>query len=211
MMKYGICGGAALAALLAASGSVALAADLPGIAIPMSPEPVAYDWQGFYAGGTLGYGQGTVDGSFGGGAASAGYTGGFQLGYNFQADNFVFGAQADIQASNIRTSVAGGTATVDYFGTVRARVGYPIDRYLPYITAGVASGVGRLVASSGSPSDTQTHFGYTVGAGVEMAVTDGMSVVAEYLYTDLGTKTYAGFGATRFSFSTVRLGLDFKF
>ena len=88
-----------------------------------------------------------------------GVLGGVQAGYNWQAGKFVFGLEADIQASDIHGNAvltpiiqnngtpfpgAGFLAAsqrIDWFGTVRARAGFtPVDRLLLYVTGGLAYG-----------------------------------------------------------------------
>lgn len=97
---------------------------------------------------------------------------------------------------------------VTALGTLRARLGYAADRFMPYVTGGLAIGKSKhvlgcetaLVVNPGtggctagtatrvefenSGSDTST--GYVVGFGGEYAVTDNWTLKAEYLYTDLG-------------------------
>ncbi len=81
---------------------------------------------------------------------SSGALGGVQLGYNHQfAKNWLAGVEADFQYSGIRGSsratffnglaATDVTQTMDYFGTVRARLGFlPTDRLLVYATGGFA-------------------------------------------------------------------------
>jgi len=124
--------GIAAVAFLVATG--AFAADLPVKApiytkAPVYVDPV-YDWTGFYVGGNVGYswgnsnstqtltdpGTGTVLNSAATKFHMDGVIGGGQLGYNWQRDKWVFGLEADIQASgqagNGSAVCAGGTATV---------------------------------------------------------------------------------------------------
>lgn len=80
----------------------------------------------------------------------SGALGGFQLGYNSQfAKNWLAGLETDFQFSGIRgssgTAFFGGliatkvSQNIEYFGTVRARLGYlPTDRLLVYATGGFA-------------------------------------------------------------------------
>src|SRR5438132_3427955 len=111
-----------LSALLAFStvlayGSLARAADLP-------EAPAVYDWTGFYIGGNIGYafgGQDTVgvDEELGGAHTFfgkvgdlhlSGIYGGPEIGYNFQAGQVVFGAEADFEFSGISDSVKGSAS-----------------------------------------------------------------------------------------------------
>ena len=69
--------------------------------------------------------------------------GGGQIGYNFRTGAFVFGVEADIQYADLSSKANWGGYNYSfdgggsqYFGTVRARVGYAIDRVLVYVTGG---------------------------------------------------------------------------
>ena len=182
-------------------------------------------------------------------AASRGFSGGGQFGYNYQfpSSNFVLGIEADFQGSTLQGTYdnfqAGGASwqdgsKVDWWGTVRGRAGYAFGNFLPYATGGLAYG---HVGTSGSCSAAAwpfscdqsqgsvsgTHIGWTAGAGVEYAITHNLTFKAEYLYTDLGTVNFpnyyldATFGGpaysagddmrTKTTFSTVRVGLNYKF
>ncbi len=136
--------------------------------------------------------------------------GGGQVGYNWQAGALVFGGVADAQLSGITRSdtipgAVGGDPRVDtradlqWFSTVRGRVGFAMDRVHIYGTAGLAVGGTKgtiTVTSSGgtgtpySASDSSTQVGYVVGAGVEAALGRHWVVGAEYLYMNLGSHRY---------------------
>lgn len=180
--------------------------------------------------------------------SSGGVFGG-QVGYNWQfANRWVLGLEADYQWANIegRVNINGfldpiGDANlsagseVTGFGTVRARLGYGWDRALFYVTGGWAYGT---VKSSGSISvcgnnnnclidgglsrRTSNSSGWTLGAGLEYALTNNVSFKTEYLYVDLGKKNlYSavydfGKGATarldaETRFHVVRAGLNYRF
>jgi outer membrane immunogenic protein len=125
--------GISAAASLIATG--ALAADLPVKAPVYTKAPAyvdpGYDWTGFYVGGNVGYSWGnsnstltltdpgppsTVLNSTSNKFKMDGVVGGGQIGYNWQRDRWVFGLEADIQATgqagNGSSVCAGGTATV---------------------------------------------------------------------------------------------------
>lgn len=221
-MKKTVFAAAAVAILTA---TAAEAADL----MLMQPEPMAYSapafsWTGFYVGANAGYGWGTVDTSIPGAPNYniKGFGGGLHGGYNYDLGGFVVGAEADFSFSDLNYTEAFGGATsslrVENFGSIRARVGLPVDRFMPYVTGGFAYGTGSFNASQGalSFSERQTHTGWTIGAGAEYAVTDNVLVRAEYLYTDLGTKNYlSGLGGggvdANVNFSTLRAGISYKF
>ncbi|MEI6334276.1 MAG: outer membrane protein [Methylococcaceae bacterium] len=129
---------------------------------------------------------------------------GFQFGYLQQLDNnWVVGGEADFSypaTSNTYTNQWSGDPGVwDRFnvrnnlqGSLRLRAGYTIDRFLPFITAGVSFASMGLYydneeqnsANAYSTSTTQT--GWVLGGGLEYGVLDNLSVRTEYLYTDYG-------------------------
>ena len=67
--------------------------------------------------------------------------------------------------------------------TVRGRLGYAWDRFLPYVTGGLA--VGDINAKiPGLPGGSITNAGWTIGAGVEVGIVSNVSIKAEYLFVD---------------------------
>lgn len=188
MKKYLLAGLAALTTIGSAS-----AADLtyrrppPPVAAPIySPY---YNWTGFYLGinGGGGWGSSTWDGigSFSMSGGLIGVTGG----YNYQINQFVIGAEADLDWSGIKGSNNGcffGCETRNaWFGTLRGRLGYSFDRFMPYLTAGLAFGDIRANTSF-LPGGSITNAGWTVGAGFEVALIGNVTAKAEYLYVGLG-------------------------
>ena len=192
-------------ALLAIAGSAG-AADLSPIIVAPMP---AFNWSGFYAGAHLGYSWGndsTVEYLTGTdiltGASwkyrTDGVVGGGFAGYNYEKDSIVVGAEADIEATDMRGSfldaggLGKGTARIDWQGSLRARVGVAaFDRGLIYATSGAALGDIRYVYTNiplaiDEPV-TKTRVGWTVGAGFEYALTDNITLRTEYRYTDYGT------------------------
>ena len=164
--------------LVALSAGGALAADIPRPG-PVYRAPVAvqmYNWTGGYIGINGGYGFGNSD-ILGFEADPRGGLVGLTLGYNWQAfgSPWVFGLEGDINWSNIKgsfTSLAcplGCEIKNEWFGTARGRLGYAMDRFMPYVTGGLAFGdVGATVNGVATTSDT--NFGWTVGAGIEGAL-----------------------------------------
>jgi outer membrane immunogenic protein len=180
MRKYIALSTVALGALL----GPAMAADLAPI-YKAPPAPVCF-WCGWYAGVNVGahWAQDTTVqttgvavgaaptfgpeaavaaglATTGLGAKQSGFIGGGQVGYNWQAASWVYGAEADIQGltrdvngsvatvtsgvpgfpSEAFTSTTSVTKSLDYFGTLRARFGYLLTPgFLVYGTAGLAYG-----------------------------------------------------------------------
>lgn len=223
--------GIMLSAILLLSGA-AQAADLgwnSGASPIYSPTP-ASGWTGFYAGVNAGYDWGTLTREPAGGGAevqnnTSGGQIGAQAGYNMDMGGFVLGGEADLQWANVGYSeelpgVGTFKAGVDFYGTLRGRAGMSFGQVMPFVTAGFAAGRGTASVTNGggvTTSQSATHLGWTVGAGLEAQATENISIKAEYLYVDLGTQAYngplAGLGgidATQ-RFSVVRAGLNYKF
>jgi outer membrane immunogenic protein len=214
---------ASLLALVAASGG-AFAADIPRAA-PSYKAPVmapVYNWTGFYVGINGGGGWGNTDWEGQGSGNLSGALVGLTLGYNWQAlgSPWVFGLEGDIDWTNIRGTVAcpvtGGCETRNqWLGTVRGRIGYAIDRVMPYVTGGLAIGDVRA-SQPGFGGVNETKAGWTLGAGVEAAIAPQWTAKIEYLYVDLGS-VGCGAGAcalpTNVDFQThlVRGGVNFRF
>jgi outer membrane immunogenic protein len=153
------------------------------------------------------------------GGGQAGYnwqTGAFVLGVETDFDGTTLGKSFN----NVGTPFAGagvpailagdflsvnGKASLSWLGTTRARVGFvatPDNRLMIYATGGVAYGGGSSNFSafdsttgslwSGNPSSTRV--GWTVGGGVEYAVTNNITIKGEYLYADLGSSNFTSVG-----------------
>jgi len=206
----------------ALAAPAASAADLrrPPPAYPTKVPPyVVFDWTGFYAGVNAGYGWDRSRYDFGALGANAfdvkgGLVGG-TVGYNYQIGQTVLGIEGDIDWQDAKGSaacVAGICQTrSDWLGTVRGRLGYAFDRFMPYVTGGAAFGdVKATIPGLGAQSDTRA--GWTAGGGVEYAFAPDWTVKVEYLYADLGKFNCAVCGANvKFNENIVRAGLNYKF
>lgn len=247
-MKKILLAGVAAAGLIA-SGAAAFAADLPSRNVaPVAPAPVLpiFTWTGFYAGVNAGYGWGEFSKAPGFDDPD-GFVGGAQIGYNYQIGQFVLGAEADFNYINVNRRIAGtvvdhegdggsvfAKATVNWYGTVRARLGFtPTERLLVYATGGLAYGQVKhrmsvaddIGEDSWAGRGNHTQWGWTLGAGLEYAITNNLTLRGEYLYVDLGDKnTRLGYTGTDAAlagdtltlksdtqFSVVRAGLNYKF
>jgi outer membrane immunogenic protein len=207
----------------------AMAADLPARMVTKAPPlPVLYNWTGFYIGGNAGYAWGSSDvttstifdpaGYFAatsvpgvnaagiGSIDPRGFTGGGQIGYNWQTGTLVFGLEADFEffrqddtrsitspypapfgASNFTLHQ---NVKTDWLFTLRPRAGIAANNWLFYVTGGLA--VTELKTSftfadtfgpssaSGAASDTKA--GWTVGGGIEYGLTPNWTIRAEYLF-----------------------------
>jgi outer membrane immunogenic protein len=213
-------------AIWAWSAPSAVAADMPVKAPPKAADP--FSWTGFYAGMHAGIAQLThrqvTTGEFVGNNAcrdsgidettcdirKPGATVGGHVGYNWQSQNFVYGVEADVTATDLSHSqqflnfqVAGDIteiiAKVDWLASARARFGIAFSPAMVYVTGGVAFGQVRAgftfpAASAGDCAAPRTcnftidktKVGWVVGAGVEQAFAQGWSWRMEVLHYDLG-------------------------
>jgi len=190
--------------------------------------------------------------------APEGWLGGVQLGYNWQQNFWVYGLEADFSWSDIKDSDSApwfvngtlfnrgaGNVTgivsleqkLDYFGTVRGRLGWANNALLLYGTGGLAWGhvvttfrnydinaVGGLFTAAeiaalqagGHASASDIRWGFTVGAGLEWMFAPHWSAKAEYLFVDLlGSDTLSIIGgvatAGDLRLNVVRVGVNYLF
>jgi outer membrane immunogenic protein len=212
-----------LAATTASSAAADLAHPVPAPYYP--PQPVAvriYDWTGFYIGinGGGGFGSSNWD-STGSRDVSGGVVGG-TAGYNFQFSQAVIGVEGDVDWSGINGSSTnacppGCQTSNTWLATLRGRLGYAADRFMPYVTGGAAFGNIRASAP-GLPVTSNDNTGWTLGAGLEAALAPNWTAKVEYLYVDLGSfncglNCGAGLVNDNVSFHTnlLRAGVNYKF
>ncbi|HRK25191.1 MAG TPA: porin family protein [Beijerinckiaceae bacterium] len=174
----------------------------------------------------------------------SGFVGGGQIGANYQMGQFVAGIETDLMgigsAKRVGYTLASGTNgsfkdAMGWLGTTRVRLGYtPVNRLLVYATGGAAYGStkhhGEIVAPSLGGArwfgrDSDTRFGWALGAGGEYAITNNLIARLEYLYYDLGRSNLALAAANAPAValgntplmrhenrgSIVRAGLNYKF
>ncbi|MGY4316586.1 opacity protein-like surface antigen [Bradyrhizobium sp. JR3.5] len=202
LFRVRIAAGAALGA--AAFGTPAAAADMAVKSPAMNA--AVYSWTGFYVGGHVGYGDGSLgpdtnplplQGVFFPHSVTGGI-GGFQVGYNHQfANRFVLGVEADATFVGPidlpRRRLGPFNSSIDYVGTVRGRAGYSFGTWMPYITGGFAWGRSQVRVNDAAgnvisePGQYQT--GWTVGAGAEFALSGNWTAKLEYDYIDLSRRT----------------------
>jgi outer membrane immunogenic protein len=224
----------ATASLLLVGGAVA--ADLPSRkAPPPVVTPPAFTWTGWHAGIVGAYAGDAVklntslyslssapiigapvERSFG----TSGYTVGYESGYSWQVDDhLVLGYESDFSYANVTTNSSGAlynsvNSRLNYFGTERLRAGYAIGRFLPYVTAGFAYGSfnGLNWTSAGelfipvANNSSKWRGGWTMGGGLEYALTDQVSVKADYLYASMSAPNGSAIGIVGPSYLTVNSG-----
>ena len=164
---------------------------------------------------------------------AVGATFGGQIGYNWQSQNFVYGLEADLNwvgARKTETTQNPGffpvtnSTKLTWLATVRGRAGVAFGRTLVFGTGGLA--VGQVKNSLTFPppigcavcplESNGSRAGWTAGGGIEHFISNPhVTVKAEALYVDLGSKTHTtadGFYTSRFKNTAVigRLGLNLK-
>ncbi|PPD46243.1 MAG: porin [Methylocystis sp.] len=223
----------------------ACAADLPSYKAPPPPPPAIWDWTGWHAGVSGSYGGGSMNRisdiyAFGPplaifndvttSAGTSGYLVGIQTGFNWQfPNNVVIGYESEYNYADVRTNNGGvwgnSNTRLNWYGAERLRFGYAFGRFLPYITGGLAYGktrtsgfeaVGGLLFQNNAST---WQAGWTVGAGLEYAMTNNISVKAEYLYSELKgpsggsigfPNAYRTFEGNGFDTHIARLGVNYQ-
>lgn len=196
------------AAALIAAAAPAAAADLPMEAPPAVVAVDSFTWSGAYIGGAIGYVWSDLKVKNTGLGDNFNYRNkvdsligtGF-VGANYQFDQIVAGAEADLSLGDFGGKTRGCFRAFvckanggDWFGTIRGRVGFAMDRVLVFATAGLAIGEGVDFKRTGAPfpfakDKSGTRYGYALGAGVDYAVTDNVFVRGEYQYVDFGRES----------------------
>jgi outer membrane immunogenic protein len=236
-LRLATLGNRAVLAAMTVIATAARGADLPvATHAYKAPAVVPFSWAGIHIGAHGGYGWGTDTSSFAGFGVSSslepkGAFGGGQIGYDtYLTGNWLIGYELDLSGGDIRASgpslpatAFSATSKSDYFGTARARLGYPFDHWLLYATGGSAwaHNIFDEIAISGAGAGhdlfgrNQFYLGWTAGAGVEYAFDPNWSVKVEYLYADLSKEKDTVFGlgerTTELTLNMVRLGVNYRF
>ena len=240
--------------LMASVGAVALAGTALAAEPPPAPPPVyvppvpIFTWTGIYIGAQIGYAWGTSNTNIGDNFGdftsfstnNSGVIGGAHVGYNVQLSQFVVGLEGDVDGSSLSRTVSGTpfidgrvlvpvtiSSNLNVQGSIRGRVGYAWDRVLLYATGGVAfAGInGSISTLFGYDSISTTRVGWTVGGGLEYAVTNNWSIRAEYRYAQFGHSTVfatnsfvipgltavGAFGNRTLNENRVQVGVSYKF
>ena len=200
----------ATALVLAAPLTVPARAADPAAPRPAAAAPAYADWSGGYlglegsAGGSYGaynFGPTTIAGrpvptfrsSDSTGRSDQGRNattavGGVFGGWNWQTGPWVYGVEASLDTARLKRPVP------STYGSLRARIGYSFDRYLIYGAFGLTGADARFLAdypdlAAGGQTTARRELGYvgfTLGAGVQYAITDHLALGIDYRYVDLG-------------------------
>lgn len=233
-----------IAFLALAASSPAMAAGQP--ARPARSYPIyvpAFNWQGFYVGVQGGYlwARDSDRERYADTGASSPYSpshdatpngskfGGY-LGFNWQAAKWVFGLEADGEYTDAKDSTpfSNTGSPPDYYrttirsqGALRVRIGYAFDRALLYGAGGVAYADIKEKDVNGATGDystiRSTRSGWTVGGGLDLALTNNWIGRVEYRYYDFGRLSYTPYvfpdfiERHRITENAVSFGLAYRF
>ncbi len=178
-------------------------------------QTTSYNWTGAYAGVNLGsiWTEANLtanqdnfvseSGTYNQKLNSTDVNPGFQFGYLQQLEHqIVVGAEADFSYPDTNshfTSAYPAINAYDHFnvrnnlqGSMKLRMGYAIERFLPFISAGVSFASMGLhyeneeLNSENTYSTSSTQTAWVLGGGLEYGVFDNLSVRTEYIYSDYG-------------------------
>jgi len=180
---------------LTSAFAISLAAS-PVLAADLDFEPV-YDWSGLYVGifGGLVFVEtpyipiGSDDPEFGGASGLAGFLAGAQ----WQMDSFVLGIEGDWGwgfGETAQNLIDETDFTINSVATLRARLGIVHDQTMFYVTGGGAMADATFDAFVLNEDDDATHWGWTVGGGIEHAFSNHVTGRLEYLYASFEEETY---------------------
>jgi outer membrane immunogenic protein len=219
----------AVARTAACVAAMLSAAVLPATAFELgSSSPL--DWQGFYAGATISGIVGSSTGDYTGVIPpvvvsypfTINLTGvglGGVLGYNQDFGAFVLGAEGDL-------SWVGGASgqynfapdrydavTLLASGHIRGRAGYDLGAVMPFVSAGLAlaavrqSHLGPVSGGTMLWSQEALLLGLSLGAGVDVQVSDNGTLRLEFIHDSFGSKHYEWVpGGTRYSNANLNIG-----
>jgi outer membrane immunogenic protein len=152
-----------------------------------------------------------------GSGSSSSWLAGVHAGHNWQSGSVVYGIETDFSGTALKTDfntvlqgaivpapVANTDANIEYFGTLRGRLGWAAGPVLFYGTGGLAYGnvdtsstiTSPVVAFSAQTNDSR--IGWAGGGGIEYKYSPNVIFSLNYLYVDLGNVGFStptlGFG-----------------
>lgn len=192
LLAFGLCFTAGLGITRAADLDITRSAPHE---IPSSQHLFDSKWSGLYVGASVGGAWGRSKWSNTDTFDLSGAIGGGIIGYGFRADQIAFGIESDIIWSGISGSTINGCSvrcetSNSWLATVRGRLGYSWDRFLPFVTAGVALGDVKATQPSFAGASS-LEMGWVAGLGFEYALTPNWNLRAEFLHIDLGAMNCA--------------------
>jgi outer membrane immunogenic protein len=152
------------------------------------------------------------------------FTGGVYLGFNYPINNIVMGIETDAGFGDMSKGPDDNSRNyysafdIDWTMHLRSRIGWLFGPALPYISGGLSlTEINLDDSETGWGRDDNLHVGWTIGAGIEHAVTKKLKARIEYLYDDYGREHYYIDGLLPYRANidltshTVRAGLSYSF
>jgi len=206
-----------------------------------------HNWGGFYLGANLGGAWGSTTATDVNGlnqagdywsAAPSGFSGGVQLGYNWQVGPVLYGLEGDLGELGLAGSATQNyipfiydtstSTNMDFYLTLRGRLGILFNQWLLYGTAGYIGAdttVSVVNACTFPPCSVSFNAqnesfrnGWTAGGGFETVLSGQWSVKVEYLFFDFGSVNVSGVvNHNTYSWtldtdgSLVRAGINYQF
>jgi high affinity Mn2+ porin len=213
----------------------ATAPPVPSSAPPPPTSRGASPWSGLHVGGHVAYGLAQAGDTLSASTPTrssdslGSFSGGVQIGYDRRLPSHVLlGVEGDIAfpyfvqdgaVVSRNAAQASVTGKLDFVSTVRARVGYALDRWVFYATGGLASAQTRMSETGASGATTTVlsmPVGWAAGAGAEFGFAPGWTLRAQYLLDRPGDTNGAFAPGSRFQLSgttlqSLQLGLDWHF
>jgi outer membrane immunogenic protein len=242
LIRLTVLGSSAALALIAVAGPEPMSGGKEMKQVAPAPLPEC-NWTGFYLGLNVGGNWGHSENKDlddywhpdrPWGYDESGVVAGGQVGYNFQWNWLVLGAEFDGGYMNLegsgeepRTNFPGGpnvgSSNSDFYTTLRGRIGVTFHRLLFYGTGG-GIGVNYKTRMDDRPEDlhgrkTDFQWGWTAGGGIEYLINCHWSIKGEYLRFELDKQRFTGVwphvGPFDFDGNTegniFRGGLNYKF
>ena len=143
-----------------------------------------------------------------------GFSLGAKLGYDYQVGDIVLGVLTDgfysFADGNGRGAGAGVyESELNFYGTVRGRLGYAFGRFMVYGTAGYAYGELEVRNSLTGASDGEMLSGWTYGGGLEFVWNEDVTLHGGYRRIDFNDETFSVLPAGRNNISPSMDVLDF--
>lgn len=174
-------------------------------------------------------------------ASASSWLAGAQAGYNWQSGSVVYGIEADIAGTGLKNTMnttlqsvfippptASTSSSIDWYGTVRGRLGWAIGPVMFYGTGGLAYGranvnstlTDNILLTSLNSQSSSVKAGWVAGFGIEYLLRPNLIVNLGYQYVDLGTTSLAASSPTgllsqnvnaRGQFQVASVGLSWLF
>jgi outer membrane immunogenic protein len=133
---------------------------------------------------------------------------GAQAGYNWQSGSVVYGVEADIAGTGLKSTMnttlqsvfippptAATSSSIDWYGTVRGRLGWATGPVMFYGTGGLAYGrtsvnstlTDNILLTSLNSQSSSVKAGWVAGFGIEYLLRPNLIANLGYQYVDLGT------------------------